>query len=345
MQSPAAKKSRGTDGALPAESGAVASSRGQHGASSLAVSRADLENLISALDVRVVALSECLVSAGHRLELEALDHPGIHYNLVGEARMSIRGGPRVALPPRTLVILPPNSPLRLEVSGGGAKQVGGPRETDLRGAGVRRFVAGDPPADVVAICGFFEATYGLSTHLFRDLDSPIIEHFVTEDRVHAQLENALTELASQEVGARAMGDALLKLVMVHLIRRSVGSMAVWAKRFVLFRDPQIARAFGLMVANPGGDHTILSLARTASLGRSAFMVRFTAIVGESPMTVLRDLRMRQATQLLATAGLTVDQVAESVGYASRSSFVRAFRRAHRVDPSEYRGRLHEPRET
>ncbi|MGD0524486.1 MAG: AraC family transcriptional regulator [Polyangiaceae bacterium] len=345
MRSPAAKKSRGTDGTLPAESSAVASGGRPLGASSLAASRADLENLISALEVRVVALSECLVSAGHRLELEGLDHPGIHYNLVGEARMSIRGGPPIALPPRTLVILPPNNPLRLEGSGGGAKRVGGPRTTDMKGAGFRRFVAGDPPPDVVAVCGFFEATYGLSTHLFRDLDRPIIEHFVTDDRVHAQLENALTEVASQEVGSRAMGDALLKQVMVHLIRRSVGSMAVWAKRFVLFRDPQIARAFGLMVASPGSDHTILSLASAASLGRSAFMVRFTAIVGESPMTVLRDLRMRQATQLLATADLSIDQVAESVGYASRSSFVRAFRRAHRVDPSEYRGRLHEPRET
>jgi AraC family transcriptional activator of mtrCDE len=69
------------------------------------------------------------------------------------------------------------------------------------------------------------------------------------------------------------------------------------------------------------------------------MLRFTAVVGQTPMTALRDLRMRQAAHYLATTDLAMDQVGDLVGYASRSSFVRAFRRAYRQEPSEYRGRL------
>jgi AraC family transcriptional activator of mtrCDE len=60
------------------------------------------------------------------------------------------------------------------------------------------------------------------------------------------------------------------------------------------------------------------------------------------MRVLRDLRMRQAAQYLGTTDLRIDQVADLVGYASRSSFVRAFRRAYRREPSEYRARLRGP---
>jgi AraC family transcriptional activator of mtrCDE len=66
------------------------------------------------------------------------------------------------------------------------------------------------------------------------------------------------------------------------------------------------------------------------------MARFTAVMGETPMTVLRDLRMRQAAHYLRTTDLAIDQIAELVGYASRSSFVRVFRRTYRVEPSEYR---------
>jgi AraC family transcriptional activator of mtrCDE len=96
-----------------------------------------------------------------------------------------------------------------------------------------------------------------------------------------------------------------------------------------------------MAASPGSPHTILSLARAASLGRSGFMARFTTVVGETPMTVLRDLRMRQAAQYLGTTDLAIEQIADLVGYASRSSFVRTFRRSFQAEPSEYRAQLRE----
>lgn len=70
--------------------------------------------------------------------------------------------------------------------------------------------------------------------------------------------------------------------------------------------------------------------------RSAFIARFTAIFGQAPMIVLRTLRMRQAVLLLAAGELPIDSVAREVGYASRSSFVRAFRKTYASHPSTYR---------
>jgi AraC family transcriptional activator of mtrCDE len=66
------------------------------------------------------------------------------------------------------------------------------------------------------------------------------------------------------------------------------------------------------------------------------MARFTAAFNDSPMAVLRQLRMRHAAALLAGAKLSTDKVAREAGYASRSSFLRAFRKATGRDPSEYR---------
>jgi AraC family transcriptional activator of mtrCDE len=93
-----------------------------------------------------------------------------------------------------------------------------------------------------------------------------------------------------------------------------------------------------MVADPAFDHTVDSLAQVACLSRSAFMARFASVIGRSPMAVLRELRMRRAAQVLEMNSLSVGQVANEVGYASRSSFIRAFREAYGVDPSEYRAR-------
>jgi AraC family transcriptional regulator, activator of mtrCDE len=70
------------------------------------------------------------------------------------------------------------------------------------------------------------------------------------------------------------------------------------------------------------------------------MLRFKKAPGASPMTVLHQMRMRRAKILLAVDSLSIDQVARAVGYANRSSFFRAFRKAHGIDPSDYRANAH-----
>jgi AraC family transcriptional activator of mtrCDE len=200
-------------------------------------------------------------------------------------------------------------------------------------------VAGDGDPEVVLICGFFHASYGSSLELFGHLSSPIVERFDAKDQLDHKLKSALAELVSQEIGSGAMSAALLKQVIVVLLRRSISSMQSWVERFSMLRDPQIAHAFSEMAAQPGRHHSLQSLAQCAALSRSTFVQRFTDLVGRPPMTVLRELRMRQAAHQLASGTLTLDQIAGHAGYDSRSSFVRAFRKAYGSDPTEYRDRL------
>lgn len=66
------------------------------------------------------------------------------------------------------------------------------------------------------------------------------------------------------------------------------------------------------------------------------MARFTKIFGMPPMTVLREIRMRQAASMLTTDELSIDQISRSVGYTSRSSFLKAFHDAYGNYPTDYR---------
>src|ERR1700744_5185600 len=109
----------------------------------LRISAADLDNLMSALEVRFVALSECLVSAGHLLELGGIHAPGIHYNVAGKGRIFICDDPPIDLLPHTLIIVPSNRPFRIEVAGQrgireALKSVDGREQTTTKD-GVRRF--------------------------------------------------------------------------------------------------------------------------------------------------------------------------------------------------------------
>jgi AraC family transcriptional regulator, activator of mtrCDE len=310
----------------------------------LRISRASLDKLIDALDVRFVSLSECVVSAGYRLQLEGLEVPGIHYNLTGYGRIVIGNDPPIELQPHKLVIVPPRCRFRLEVPASARQSYDA--LTTVVGSipitaqdGIRRFVAGEGAAEIILICGYFHAAYGAATDLFAMLAQPIIEQFDPREQLDTRLKQAMKELISQEIGSASMSASLLKQILIAVLRRSLTSINLWVERFAMLSDPQIALAFAEMAAHPGGRHSLTSLAKIARLGRSLFAARFVKVVGRSPIVVLRDLRMRQAARQLRITESGVDQIAREAGYASRTSFVRAFRRVYGTEPSLYRDGL------
>jgi len=302
----------------------------------------DLDRLITTLEVDFVMLAECLVSPGWRLSLGPKDTPAIHYNLTGTGRMIVGNWPPIPLSPHTLTILPPHSAFKIEVGhdSGSPLTTVESRQFPFEPGKLRRVVAGNGDPRVILICGYFSASYGASIDLFAKLPVPIVEKFDAADQLDQKLKSALAELVAQEVGSGAMTMALMKQVLVTIFRRSLSSPNLWAERFAVLNDPQIARALSDMVARPDAPHSIETLSGASALSRSAFMLRFTKALGASPMTVLREMRMRQAKVLLAVDSLSIDQIARAVGYANRASFFRAFRKVHGMDPSDYRANAH-----
>jgi AraC family transcriptional activator of mtrCDE len=60
------------------------------------------------------------------------------------------------------------------------------------------------------------------------------------------------------------------------------------------------------------------------------------------MSVLRDLRMRQAALDLTSTTTPIEVIAHNAGYESRSSFARRFAKVYGKDPTEYRATTNEP---
>jgi len=309
--------------------------------------KADLDSLIATLEVNVVALVECLVSPGWSLSFPAVGVPAIHYTLKGRGQMVLGDGTKITLVPHAMVIMPPGQSFRIDAIVDGEKlptlRVKEARILSLVAPEtMQTFVAGEDEPQLLTICGYFRASYGTTIDLFATLRSPIVEQFDALDHLAHNLQSVLAELAARQVGMLAMTTSLLKQVFVVLLRRSLKSADAWMERFSMLSDPQITRAFADMVAMPGAPHSLLTLSQAAGLSRSAFMARFLRCLGQPPMVVLRQLRMRQAANLLTANVLSVEQVARAVGYTSRSSFSRAFRQAYGNEPAAHRAATEQP---
>lgn len=82
--------------------------------------------------------------------------------------------------------------------------------------------------------------------------------------------------------------------------------------------------------------TIPALSRRACLSATTFKEEFRRLYGLPVHTWLRQRRMERAAELLHTPGLSLETVAQAVGYSSVSQFVAAFRRYYGVTPGKYR---------
>lgn len=303
----------------------------------IGLSFADLDRLLTELDVAIIGLAECFLSPNWALSSSNIQNTAIYYNVSGVGRLCVCGAPTIKLVPHMLVIIPRASKIRIEEE----SFCGTSNEINVGHIGnsgntTTKYVIGTGESALAGISGEFRASFGGSMDLFKSLSSPIIECFDANSGVHENLKLAVSEFNVREVGMHALAAALLKRVLVTIFRRSMHSAELWAERFPILGDPQISRAFASMVAEPRAAHSIHSLSHIAGLSRSAFMARFTNVFGISPVAALRRLRMREAESLLVADTLAIDEIANMVGYANRTSFSRAFRAIYGTDPTNFR---------
>jgi signal transduction histidine kinase/ligand-binding sensor domain-containing protein/DNA-binding response OmpR family regulator len=86
------------------------------------------------------------------------------------------------------------------------------------------------------------------------------------------------------------------------------------------------------------------LADETALSPRQLRRRVEAVTGESPVELIRRLRLERAYQLLTGGEGTVSEIARRVGYNSSSQFSKAFRKAYGISPSTAREKSPDGRE-
>ncbi len=133
------------------------------------------------------------------------------------------------------------------------------------------------------------------------------------------------ELSHPRPGGEAVATRLADILVVQAIRtwltHGPEARDGW---FLALQDDRIGRALDAIHTDPGHEWSLELLARTATMSRSAFSARFTALVGEAPVAYLTRWRMRVAHSRLTAENVSAAQVATELGYGSEAAFNRAF---------------------
>jgi len=88
--------------------------------------------------------------------------------------------------------------------------------------------------------------------------------------------------------------------------------------------------------NPGRPHAVAGLARAAGYSVDHFSRLFEKFNGRRPQDFIIETRLSRARQLLAETGLSIGQIADTLGFRDIYFFSRQFRQRVGVTPSRYR---------
>jgi AraC-like DNA-binding protein len=81
--------------------------------------------------------------------------------------------------------------------------------------------------------------------------------------------------------------------------------------------------------------SLMELARRVGLNDYSLKCGFKQVFGKTVFGYLHDYRMEQASQLLMSGEMKVEEVAEAIGFESRSYFSSAFRKKFGITPKTY----------
>lgn len=205
-------------------------------------------------------------------------------------------------------------------------------------ASLLRHGGGGPEARMICGAFLFEGSEG---HPLLSLLPPVVHVPAEAGRQGGWLEMTL-RLLSHEAGHPRPGTEtlitrLIDILFVQVVRAWLESLPEGRGGWLgALRDRQIGAALGCIHREPQRAWSVASLASAALMSRSAFAARFTALVGEPPLSYLTRWRMHLAADLLRGKGLSLSEVANRIGYESEAAFSRAFKRRLGASPGAFR---------
>lgn len=197
----------------------------------------------------------------------------------------------------------------------------------------------DADGETVFVVGAYEHLSDISDRLLRAL--PPVIYLSGNDWESPLVQLLCDEVIKEEPGQAAVLDRLLDLLVTAVLKAWFAKNDADRPEWWRFQGDRIVeRALRSMHDHPSRQWTMESLASEAGASRASLARRFNDLVGEPPMTFLKNWRMALAADLLCLPDETVSTVADKVGYSSPFAFSAAFKRVRGISPLDHRTQAH-----
>jgi AraC-like DNA-binding protein len=200
--------------------------------------------------------------------------------------------------------------------------------------GVRTY-GGRAEGEAMVASGSYQLAGDVSQRLLAALPPVLV--VPAADVAGSVMDMVIGEIQRDEPGQQSVLDRWLDLALITTLRawfaRPESQAPGW---YQAQSDPIAGLALRLIHENPAHPWSVPELADRVGVSRASLARRFTALVGEAPMTYITNWRITLAADLLRSTRDTVDTIARRVGYANAFALSVAFKRVRGTTPTAHR---------
>lgn len=297
------------------------------------------ERLFDSMDVRVEALAICRIGQDAALVIPAISDLKIMYVLKGTLHLSVEGCEPLLSPAGSIILLPKNL-ARTLAGQESVSRTFSVEEALHRGLHnlmyLDAFVGSEH--EVRVLCGRIQIGLATDFDAFDGLVRPISAKPDNNVFVRSAFEAMLDESRFRTAGSQILANTLMKACLVELLRHDLDQLHHPDSSSAILLKPGVGRSVIAILSQPSAAHTVASLAKAASMSRSAFAKAFVETTGTTPIEFVTRARLAKARDLIVATEGSITSIAIAVGFASRSHFSSRFRERFGEDPTAYRKR-------
>ena len=223
--------------------------------------------------------------------------------------------------------------LRIHPGGACEPLPGAPVDYSAR-LGVRTY-GSRAPGEVMVASGTYQVAGDVSRRLVTALPPVLV---VPAAEVAGPVTDmVIGEIQRDAAGQQSVLDRWLDLALITTLRawfaRPESHAPGW---YQAQTDPVAGTALRLLHEDPAYPWNVAELADRVGVSRASLARRFTALVGEAPMSYLTGWRITLAADQLRATRDTVETIARRVGYANAFALSVAFKRVRGTTPTAHR---------
>lgn len=267
---------------------------------------------------------------------------GYHVVTEGEAIVSLDKGAGYKVHHRAkagdIVFLPSNAVHVLASATGGRPICGDDLILPAGKDGLMRIEHGGGGDRTRILCGFMASHAGRNPliDMLPELLVTSIENLETRQWIEASVCMAARDFASGRLASDAVVASLCQLLLVEALRGYLEQGHASRGLLCAITHPRMSRALTRIHADICTPLRVEDLAAEVGMSRSAFVERFTDVVGVGPRRYMLTHRIELATQMVQETDLSVAEIAHRVGYDAPEAFSRAFKRETGYAPIDWR---------
>ncbi len=295
-----------------------------------------LDDVIDTLRFRGSIFFHSCLAAPWGMSLASIAMPRFHIAMAGGFTIGA-GGRNIDVEPMDIVMVPDGG-MHWIADQVGRELVPSEQAGDACALGSPLFQQGKITNKVM--CGLVEYDEAIKHPILSALPSIIqLSNIKSNDNIWMTVKLIDAEINRTKSKKNSIIDRLTEVLFIQLLNNYIDKNEHLTGFLSALKEPRLNKILQLIHQHPERQWTLDIISDAAGMSRATLQRKFTTGIGVSPMAYISRWRMAKAYQLLKYSNLSLEDIAEVIGFSDARTLRHAFKEQYGETPSQFRNKL------